>query len=78
MLAARSERDALAGTLFFNVAHYALRSWPWIIVALALDARLSRSSPTSRAAFPHVDPTLIGHDMAYPAMLKFLPAACSG
>jgi hypothetical protein len=35
MLAARSERDALAGTLFFNVAHYALRSWPWIIVALA-------------------------------------------
>ncbi|MBL8979098.1 MAG: Na+:solute symporter, partial [Gemmatimonadetes bacterium] len=34
MLAAKSERDALSGTLFFNVAHYALRSWPWIIVAL--------------------------------------------
>ncbi len=34
MLAAKSERDALGGTLFFNVAHYALRSWPWIIVAL--------------------------------------------
>ena len=35
MLAAKSERDALAGTLFFNVAHYALRPWPWIIVALS-------------------------------------------
>ncbi|MGH7633814.1 MAG: sodium:solute symporter family transporter, partial [Gemmatimonadaceae bacterium] len=35
MLAAKSERDALTGTLFFNVAHYALRSWPWIIVGLA-------------------------------------------
>ena len=35
MLAARSERDAMAGTLLFNVAHYALRPWPWIIVALA-------------------------------------------
>ena len=34
MLAARTERDALAGTLFFNVAHYALRSWPWILTAL--------------------------------------------
>ena len=34
MLAARTERDALSGTLLFNVAHYALRPWPWIIVAL--------------------------------------------
>ena len=35
MLASKSERDALGGTLFFNVAHYALRPWPWIIVALS-------------------------------------------
>ena len=72
----RSERDALAGTLLFNVAHYALRPWPWIIVALASMLVFPRS-PTSRRAFPHVDPALIGHDMAYPAMLTFLPPASS-
>jgi SSS family solute:Na+ symporter len=72
MLAARSERDALAGTLFFNVAHYALRSWPWIIVALA-SILVFPTLESIRVAFPNVDPALLGHDMAYPAMLKFLP-----
>src|SRR5207244_7389181 len=32
MLAAKNEKDAVAGTLLFNAAHYALRPWPWIIV----------------------------------------------
>ncbi|MEP6590826.1 MAG: sodium:solute symporter family protein [Gemmatimonadota bacterium] len=72
MLAAKSERDALAGTLFFNVAHYALRSWPWIIVALA-SMLVFPTLDSIRVAFPNVDPGLVGHDMAYPAMLKFLP-----
>jgi Na+/proline symporter len=72
MLAAKSERDALAGTLFFNVAHYALRSWPWIIVALA-SIIVFPTLESIRVAFPNVDPALVGHDMAYPAMLKFLP-----
>jgi len=72
MLAARSERDALAGTLFFNVAHYAVRSWPWILVALA-SLLVFPTLDDIRVAFPHVDPALVGHDMAYPAMLKFLP-----
>lgn len=72
MLAARSERDALAGTLLFNVAHYALRSWPWIIVALA-SLVMFPTLESIRVAFPDVDPRLLGHDMAYPAMLKFLP-----
>ena len=35
ILACRSEKDAVFATLFFNVAHYALRPWPWILVALA-------------------------------------------
>ena len=74
MLAARSERDALAGTLLFNVAHYALRSWPWIIVALA-SMIIFPTLNDIRVAFPNVDPRLIGHDLAYPAMLKFLPHA---
>ncbi len=77
MLAARTERDAMAGTLFFNVAHYALRSWPWILVALS--SLLVYPQLTDIAArFPHVDPALIGHDMAYPAMLKFLPVGWLG
>lgn len=72
MLAARSERDAFAGTLLFNVAHYALRSWPWIVVALA-SMLVFPDLESIKTAFPHVDPALVGHDMAYPAMLKFLP-----
>ena len=77
MLAARSERDATWGTLFFNVAHYAIRPWPWIIVALASLAVYPQLSDIS-AALPHVDPSLVGHDMAYPAMLRFLPAGVLG
>ncbi|HEX6535248.1 MAG TPA: sodium:solute symporter family protein [Gemmatimonadaceae bacterium] len=72
MLASKSERDAVAGTLFFNVTHYALRSWPWILVALASIVVYPHLSDISRA-FPYVDPHLVGHDMAYPAMFRFLP-----
>jgi solute:Na+ symporter, SSS family len=77
MLAAKSERDALSGTLFFNVAHYALRPWPWIIVALSSMIIFPRLTDIS-ATFPYVEPRLIGHDMAYSAMLKFLPAGFLG
>jgi SSS family solute:Na+ symporter len=77
MLASKSERDALGGVLFFNVAHYVLRPWPWILVGLASLIVYPQLSDIS-AAFPHVDPGLIGHDIAYPAMLKFLPAGFAG
>jgi SSS family solute:Na+ symporter len=77
MLAARSESDALGGTLLFNVAHYALRSWPWILVGLASLLVFPTLDDIARA-FPHVDRGLIGHDMAYPAMLKFLPPGLLG
>lgn len=77
MLAARSERDALGGTLLFNIAHYALRSWPWIIVALA-SLLVYPTLGDIGTALPHVDPDLIGNDMAYPAMLRFLPAGLLG
>jgi len=77
MLAARSEKDAFAGTLLFNFAHYALRPWPWILVALASLLVYPELSDIG-AALPHVDPRLIGHDMAYPAMLRFLPAGFLG
>jgi Na+/proline symporter len=77
MLAARSERDALTGTLLFNIAHYALRPWPWIIVGLASLLVFPTLADLQRA-FPLVDPGLIGHDMAYPAMLTFMPAGLLG
>ena len=77
MLAARSERDALWGTLLFNVAHYALRPWPWVLVALASTLVFPTLDDIARA-FPYVDRGLIGHDMAYPAMLTFLPAGVLG
>jgi Na+/proline symporter len=77
MLAARSERDSMAGTLFFNVAHFALRSWPWIITALASMLVFPTLDDIARA-FPYVDRSLIGHDMAYSAMLTFLPAGALG
>lgn len=77
MLASKSENDALAGTLFFNFAHYALRPWPWIITGLCSILVFPQLSDIART-FPYVDPKLIGHDMAYPAMLKFLPAGFLG
>ncbi|MBA2302211.1 MAG: Na+:solute symporter, partial [Acidobacteria bacterium] len=77
MLAARSERDALWGTLLFNMAHYALRPWPWIIVALCSMLVFPTVADIGRA-LPHVDARLLGHDMAYPAMLTFLPSGLMG
>ncbi len=77
MLASRSERDSLGAVLFFNIAHYVLRPWPWILVALASIIVYPNLSDI-QTAFPHLDPALIGHDIAYPAMLKFLPAGFIG
>jgi SSS family solute:Na+ symporter len=77
MLAARNEKHAMAGTLWFNIAHYALRPWPWIIVALASLIVYPELSDI-KARFPHLDPSIIRHDLAYPAMLVFLPHGLLG
>ncbi len=77
MLASKSERDALTGTLFFNVMHYALRPWPWIVVALSSMIVFPNLSDIA-STFPYVDRQLIGHDIAYSAMLKFLPTGFLG
>jgi solute:Na+ symporter, SSS family len=77
MLASRSEKDALGAVLFFNIAHYVLRPWPWILVALC-SLIVYPSLSDIQQAFPHLDPRLLGHDIAYPAMLKFLPAGFIG
>ena len=77
MLASKSEKDSLGAVLFFNLAHYVLRPWPWILVALCSILVYPQLSDI-QTAFPHLDPKLLGHDIAYPAMLKFLPAGFVG
>lgn len=77
MLASKSEKDALGAVLFFNVAHYVLRPWPWILVGLASILVYPQLSDI-QTAFPNLDPKLLGHDIAYPAMLKFLPVGFIG
>ncbi|MFN7928630.1 MAG: sodium:solute symporter family protein [Blastocatellia bacterium] len=77
MLASKSEKDALGAVLFFNIAHYVLRPWPWILVGLASIIVYPQLSDI-QAAFPNLDPKLLGHDIAYPAMLKFLPVGFVG
>ncbi|MEN8374010.1 MAG: sodium:solute symporter family protein [Gemmatimonadota bacterium] len=77
MLAARDESHALKATLWFNVAHYAVRPWPWILVGLA-SLIVYPDLASILAAFPDVDPTLVGNDMAYPAMLVFVPHGLLG
>jgi len=77
MLASKSEKDSLGGTLFFNIAHYVLRPWPWIITALC-SIIVYPDLASIKSAFPAADPLLIGHDSAFPAMLKFLPVGFVG
>lgn len=77
MLAAKNEKHAIGATLFFNCAHYALRPWPWIIVALC-SLIVFPDLESIRTAFPKANPSIIGHDIAYPAMLTFLPAGLLG
>ena len=77
MLASKSEKDSLGGTLFFNIAHYVLRPWPWIITALC-SIIIYPDLASIKSAFPAADQSLIGHDSAFPAMLKFLPVGFVG
>ena len=79
MLAAKDEKNAMAATLFFNIAHYALRPWPWIIIALA-SLVVFPDLASIAATFPHIDPEVIKikDDLAYSAMLTYLPAGLLG
>ena len=77
MLASKSEKDSLGAVLFFNIAHYVLRPWPWILVALSSLIIFPQLGDIQKA-FPNLDPSLLGHDIAYPAMLKFLPVGFLG
>ncbi len=77
MLSAKDEKNAIGATLFFNAAHYALRPWPWIIVALC-SLVVFPDLAALQSKFPSVEQRTLGHDLAYPAMLTFLPAGLLG
>lgn len=77
MLAAKDERHAMGATFFFNAAHYALRPWPWILVALA-SLIIYPDLASIKDALPQVKESVLGDDLAYPAMLTFVPAGWLG
>ena len=72
MLSAKSENHCVAGSVLYNVVNYALRPWPWYLVAFA-SLIVFPDLASLKKAFPNVDPSLVKGDMAYPAMLTFVP-----
>ncbi|MBD0830575.1 sodium:solute symporter family protein [Aestuariibaculum sediminum] len=77
MLAAKDENHAIGATFFFNIMHYALRPWPWIIVALA-SLVVFPDLASIQEAFPSITDDKLGHDLAYSAMLTKLPSGLLG
>jgi|TARA_B100000809_G_scaffold112162_1_gene110688 Na+/proline symporter len=77
MFSAKNESHAVGATFFFNVAHYALRPWPWILIALASLVVFPELSDL-QSAFPNLPADKLGHDVAYPAMLTLLPSGLLG
>lgn len=77
MLSAKDEKNAIGATLFFNIAHYALRPWPWILIALASLVIYPNISDL-QVAFPNIPVDKLGDDLAYSAMLTYLPTGLIG
>ncbi len=77
MLAAKDEKNAMAAVLLFQCAHYVLRPWPWIIVALA-SLIVYPDLASLQEALPDAPTSIISHDLAYPAMLGLLPSGLKG
>ena len=77
MLSAKNEKHAVGATLLFNIAHYAIRPWPWILIALSSLIIFPELSDIQKA-FPSLSESKLGHDVAYPAMLSLLPPGLLG
>ncbi len=77
MFSAKDEQNAVGATFLFNVAHYALRPWPWILIALS-SLIVFPELADLRNAFPNLPADKLGHDVAYPAMLTLLPSGLLG
>ena len=77
MLAAKNERHATGAMLMFAAMHYAVRPWPWLLVALS-SIIVFPNLEALQTAFPHIHSDFVKHDLAYPAMLTFLPHGMLG
>ena len=77
MFSAKDEQNAVGATFLFNVAHYALRPWPWILIALSSLIIFPELADIQKA-FPNLPADKLGHDVAYPAMLTLLPSGLLG
>jgi solute:Na+ symporter, SSS family len=77
MLSAKDEKNAVVATLIFNLMHYALRPWPWILIAFASMVIFPSTSDIA-AAFPNIDPTTVSDDLGFSAVLTYLPAGLLG
>ncbi|GIR72916.1 MAG: sodium/glucose cotransporter [Flammeovirgaceae bacterium] len=77
MLSAKDEKNAIYSTLLFNITHYVIRPWPWILIALS-SLVVFPNLESIATAFPGVDKSIIGNDIAYPAMLSLLPTGLLG
>ena len=76
MLSAKDEKNAVGAVMLFNFLHYALRSWPWLIVALA-SLIVFPDLESIKAAFPNAQ-QYVQNDTAYPAMISRLPSGWLG
>ena len=77
MFSAKDEKNAVGATFLFNIAHYALRPWPWILIALSSLIIFPELADIEKA-FPNLPADKLGHDVAYPAMLSLLPSGLLG
>ena len=77
MLSAKDEVNAIGASFLFNIAHYAIRPWPWILIALSSLIIFPELSDIKNE-FPDISESKIGHDIAYPAMLTLLPSGLLG
>ena len=77
MLSAKDEVNAIGASFLFNIAHYAIRPWPWILIALS-SLIIFPELGDIKNEFPDISESKIGHDIAYPAMLTLLPPGLLG
>ena len=77
MLSAKDEVNAIGASFLFNIAHYAIRPWPWILIALS-SLIIFPELGDIKNEFPDISESKIGHDIAYPAMLTLLPHGLLG
>ena len=77
MLSAKSENHCIGGSILYQVVNYAIRPWPWYLTAFA-SLVVFPDLASLQAKFPHIDPSLVKGDLAYPAMLTFVPGGWRG